>query len=133
MIRRWIMLNIDIDPNIGLLFMTSGLTVPLLLASDGSKVGKTTSTNQDDVIWMNPSYVRPFHFYQRILNLPDKLMTPEFIKCLSFFSLEEIDHLLNDQKVCSSRFTFTFYAIFTVYSCSFGSRAILLDALRNGL
>ncbi|KAM7541456.1 hypothetical protein Aperf_G00000040634 [Anoplocephala perfoliata] len=80
-----------------------GLTVPLLLASDGSKVGKTTSTNQDDVIWMNPSFLRPFHFYQKILNLPDKLMTLEFLKCLSFFSPEEIDHILNDQKNNPSR------------------------------
>ncbi|KAH9286835.1 Tyrosine--tRNA ligase [Echinococcus granulosus] len=80
-----------------------GLTVPLLLAADGTKIGKTTSNNQDDVIWLNPRYLRPFYFFQKVLNLPDKLMTPELLKCLSFFSVEEIEQLLVDQKNNPSR------------------------------
>ncbi|KAL5111916.1 Tyrosine--tRNA ligase [Taenia crassiceps] len=80
-----------------------GLTVPLLLAPDGTKVGKTTSSNQDDVIWLNPRYLRPFHFFQKVLNLPDKFMTPAVLKCLSFFSMEEIEQLLVDQKNNPSR------------------------------
>ncbi|CDS41368.1 tyrosyl tRNA synthetase [Echinococcus multilocularis] len=80
-----------------------GLTVPLLLTADGTKIGKTTSNNQDDVIWLNPRYLRPFHFFQKVLNLPDKLMTPELLKCLSFFSVEEIEQLLVDQKNNPSR------------------------------
>ncbi|VDM32513.1 unnamed protein product [Hydatigera taeniaeformis] len=84
-------------------FSLLGLTVPLLLAADGTKIGKTTLSNQDDVIWLNPRYLRPFHFFQRVLNLPDKLMTPEILKCLSFFSVEEIEQLLLDKKNNPSR------------------------------
>uniref|UniRef100_A0A0R3TN77 Tyrosine--tRNA ligase n=1 Tax=Rodentolepis nana TaxID=102285 RepID=A0A0R3TN77_RODNA len=80
-----------------------GLTVPLLLAPDGTKVGKTTSNNPDDVIWLNPAKLRPFHFYQKLLNLPDKFMSPTFIKCLTFFSTEEIDAILTEQKNNPSR------------------------------
>ena len=77
----------------------SGLTVPLLLAPDGSKIGKTTSSNQDDVIYLSSKYLRPFHFFQKILSLPDTLMTSDLLKCLTFFSQEEIDQLLSDQRV----------------------------------
>ncbi|VDD80443.1 unnamed protein product [Mesocestoides corti] len=80
-----------------------GLTVPLLVAADGSKIGKTSSASQDDVIWLSSKKLRPFHFFQKLLNQPDSLMTSSFIRSLSFFSPDEVTQLLTDQKACPSR------------------------------
>ncbi len=73
--------------------------MPLLVAADGSKIGKTSSKHADDVIWLSAKRLRPFHFYQRLLNQSDSLMSQGFIQSLSFFSPEDIQQLLVDQKV----------------------------------
>lgn len=44
-----------------------GLTYPLLLKSDGKKMGKTES----GTLWLDPERTSPYHFYQYWINLED--------------------------------------------------------------
>ncbi|VDL99765.1 unnamed protein product, partial [Schistocephalus solidus] len=80
-----------------------GLTVPLLVAPDGSKIGKTSSKTQKDVIWLSHRKLRPFSFYQRVLNQPDILMTPTFLRQLTFLSDDHVKQILTDHSRNPSR------------------------------
>ncbi|KAL7061841.1 hypothetical protein AAHC03_0834 [Spirometra sp. Aus1] len=82
-----------------------GLTVPLLVAADGSKIGKTNSKTQKDVIWLSRRKLRPFSFYHRILNQPDALMTPSFFRQLTFLSDVHVKQILTDHVRNPSRRT----------------------------
>ncbi|BHF60066.1 Tyrosine--tRNA ligase, mitochondrial [Sparganum proliferum] len=82
-----------------------GLTVPLLVAADGSKIGKTNSKTQKDVIWLSRRKLRPFSFYHRILNQPDALMTPSFFRQLTFLSDDHVKQILTDHVRNPSRRT----------------------------
>jgi tyrosyl-tRNA synthetase len=65
-----------------------GLTNPLLLKSDGSKMGKTES----GALWLSADRTSPYHFYQYWINVDDA----DAGKCLRFLtelSHEEIDSL----------------------------------------
>jgi tyrosyl-tRNA synthetase len=59
-----------------------GLTCPLLLKSDGSKMGKTES----GAIWLSPKKTSPYKFYQYWINCEDA----DVGKCLRF--LTELAH-----------------------------------------
>ena len=61
------------------------LTAPLLLTSDGKKMGKT----QSGAVWLDPNKTSPFEFFQYWRNVGDE----DVIKCLkllTFLPMEEI-------------------------------------------
>lgn len=62
-----------------------GLTFPLLLKSDGTKFGKS----EGGAIWLAPSMLSPYQFYQHLFATPDADVIV-FLKRLTFLSLEEI-------------------------------------------
>lgn len=65
-----------------------GLTCPLLVKSDGSKMGKTES----GTVWLAPERTSPYQFYQYWINVADD----DAGKCLRFlteFSKDEIEQL----------------------------------------
>lgn len=64
-------------------------SVPLILDSQGKKLGKSTGGGG---VWIDGSMTSPYHFHQYWLNMPDA----DVIKCLkvfTFLSKEEIDQL----------------------------------------
>ncbi|CAA2966033.1 tyrosine--tRNA ligase, chloroplastic mitochondrial [Olea europaea subsp. europaea] len=62
-----------------------GLTFPLLLKSDGTKFGKS----EDGAIWLSPSLLSPYQFYQYLFSVPDSDVV-RFLKILTFLSMAEI-------------------------------------------
>lgn len=70
-----------------------GLTFPLLLKSDGTKFGKS----EDGAIWLSPSMLSPYKFYQYFFSVPD-VDVVRFLKILTFLSLEEIKELEEGMK-----------------------------------
>lgn len=65
-----------------------GLTIPLMLKSDGTKFGKTAG----GAIWLDPKKTSPFEFYQFWLNQDDADVI-KYLKYFTFLSKEEIDTL----------------------------------------
>lgn len=65
-----------------------GLTFPLLLKSDGSKFGKSES----GAIWLSPSTLSPYNFYQHLFVTPDSDVI-KFMKRLTFVDIKEIEAL----------------------------------------
>ncbi|KAF2323009.1 hypothetical protein GH714_032737 [Hevea brasiliensis] len=65
-----------------------GLTFPLLLKSDGTKFGKS----EDGAIWLSPSFLSPYKFYQCLFSVPDADVI-RFLKILTFLDLDVIDEL----------------------------------------
>lgn len=66
-----------------------GLTLPLLVNSDGTKMGKT----EKGAVWLDPNKTSPFEFFQFWRNIPDDKLHD----CLLFFTSmmpEELLHLL---------------------------------------
>ncbi|GAV87207.1 tRNA-synt_1b domain-containing protein/S4 domain-containing protein [Cephalotus follicularis] len=70
-----------------------GLTFPLLLKSDGTKFGKS----EDGAIWLSPSLLSPYKFYQYFFSVPD-VDVIRFLKILTFMDMEEIYELERDMK-----------------------------------
>ncbi|XP_057997313.1 tyrosine--tRNA ligase, chloroplastic/mitochondrial [Hevea brasiliensis] len=70
-----------------------GLTFPLLLKSDGTKFGKS----EDGAIWLSPSFLSPYKFYQYFFSVPDADVI-RFLKILTFLDLDEIDELERGMK-----------------------------------
>lgn len=62
-----------------------GLTIPLLLKSDGTKFGKTAG----GAIWLDPEKTTPFEFYQFWVNTDDR----DVIKYLKFFTFLTKDRI----------------------------------------
>ncbi|XAR62578.1 Tyrosine--tRNA ligase [Bertholletia excelsa] len=62
-----------------------GLTFPLLLKSDGTKFGKS----EEGAIWLSPSLLSPYKFYQHFFSVPDADVI-RFLRTLTFLSMEEI-------------------------------------------
>ena len=65
-----------------------GLTIPLMLKSDGTKFGKTAG----GAVWLDPEKTTPFEFYQFWLNQQDGDVV-KFLKYFTFLSHEEIEDL----------------------------------------
>lgn len=65
-----------------------GLTIPLMLKSDGTKFGKTAG----GAIWLDPNKTTPFEFYQFWANTDDRDVI-KYLKYFTFLSKEEIDAL----------------------------------------
>ncbi|KVH67064.1 tyrosine--tRNA ligase, chloroplastic/mitochondrial [Cynara cardunculus var. scolymus] len=70
-----------------------GLTFPLLLKSDGTKFGKS----EDGAIWLSPSMLSPYKFYQYFFSIPDDDVV-RFLRILTFVSLEEIGEIEMEMK-----------------------------------
>jgi tyrosyl-tRNA synthetase len=64
---------------------TFGLTIPLVMKSDGSKFGKT----ETDTIWLDAKKTSAYQFYQFWINTDDKDVI-RFIKYFTFLAHEEI-------------------------------------------
>lgn len=62
-----------------------GLTFPLLLKSDGTKFGKS----EEGAIWLSPSMLSPYKFYQHFFTVPDTDVIT-FLKRLTFITMKEI-------------------------------------------
>ena len=65
-----------------------GLTIPLLLKSDGTKFGKTAG----GAVWLDPEKTSPYEFYQFWLNQRDEDVI-KYLKYFTFFTEKEIDEL----------------------------------------
>lgn len=65
-----------------------GLTFPLLLRSDGTKFGKS----EDGAIWLSPSLMSPYQFYQYLFSVSDADVV-RFLKILTFLSIDEISQI----------------------------------------
>jgi tyrosyl-tRNA synthetase len=70
-----------------------GLTVPLLLKSDGTKFGKT----EGGAVWLDPEKTTPFEFYQFWLNTADDDVE-KMLKFFTFLPEDEIDELVAETK-----------------------------------
>lgn len=57
-----------------------GLTLPLLVNSDGTKMGKT----EKGAVWLDPQKTSPFDFFQFWRNIPDDKVK----ECINFFTHE---------------------------------------------
>jgi len=68
-----------------------GLTVPLLLKSDGTKFGKT----EGGAVWLDPEKTTPFEFYQFWLNTADADVE-KMLKFFTFLTQNEIADLVAD-------------------------------------
>lgn len=60
-----------------------GLTIPLVLKSDGTKFGKT----EGGAIWLDPKKTSPYEFYQYFYNVDDK----DVIKYINYFTFLDRD------------------------------------------
>lgn len=65
-----------------------GLTIPLMLKSDGTKFGKSAG----NAVWLDPEKTSPYEFYQFWLNQQDQDVI-KFIKYFTFLDREEISEL----------------------------------------
>ncbi|KAL6495967.1 hypothetical protein OROGR_030530 [Orobanche gracilis] len=65
-----------------------GLTFPLLLKSDGTKFGKS----EDGAIWLSPSLLSPYRFYQYFFSISDADVI-RFLKILTFLPMDEISQI----------------------------------------
>ncbi len=65
-----------------------GLTTPLVVKADGTKLGKTESGN----VWLSAARTSPFALYQFFLNTPD-VMVGAYLRFYTFLSKEDIEAL----------------------------------------
>ena len=65
-----------------------GLTIPLMLKSDGTKFGKSAG----GAVWLDPEKTTPYEFYQFWLNQDDRDVI-KYIKYFTFLEKEEIEAL----------------------------------------
>ncbi|KAL7126017.1 hypothetical protein ABFS83_14G156700 [Erythranthe nasuta] len=70
-----------------------GLTFPLLLKSDGTKFGKS----EDGAIWLSPSLLSPYQFYQYFFSISDTDVV-RFLKILTFLSIDEITQIETEMR-----------------------------------
>lgn len=73
-----------------------GLTLPLLVRSDGKKFGKS----EEGTIWLNENKLSCYDFYQYLYRLPDADVIG-LLKRLTFLSLEEIKEIEQQMQTSS--------------------------------
>lgn len=66
------------------------LTCPLLLNSDGTKMGKTVK----GALWLDPEKTTPYEFYQYWRNIGDKEVN-QVLRMLTYLPMEEVNRLSN--------------------------------------
>ena len=71
-----------------------GLTVPLVVRSDGKKFGKT----EMGTIWLDASQTSPYQFYQFWINASDEDVI-KYLKYFTFLSLERIQEIEKENKI----------------------------------
>jgi tyrosyl-tRNA synthetase len=64
-----------------------GVTTPLLTKADGTKLGKSTLT--DEKVWLDRALTSPFQLYQFFLNIEDEIVGT-MLRLLTFLGHEEI-------------------------------------------
>ena len=64
------------------------LTCPLLLNSDGTKMGKTVK----GALWLDPEKTTPYEFYQYWRNVGDKEVN-QILRMLTYLPMEEVNRL----------------------------------------
>ena len=69
-----------------------GLTSPLVMTSDGKKMGKTAK----GALWIDPERTTPFEFYQYWRNVPDGDVG-KFMRLLTFLPLSRIEEAEREQ------------------------------------
>lgn len=67
-----------------------GLTIPLILKSDGTKFGKSEGGKS---VWLNPEMTSPYEFYQFWINISDNEVEKR-LKQFTFLSLDEIKEVI---------------------------------------
>jgi tyrosyl-tRNA synthetase len=67
-----------------------GLTIPLMLKSDGTKFGKSAG----GAVWLDPNKTTPYEFYQFWANTDDRDVV-KYLKYFTFLSKEQIEALAN--------------------------------------
>lgn len=70
-----------------------GLTIPLMLKSDGTKFGKTAG----GAVWLDPKKTTPYEFYQFWFNTADADVV-KYLKYFTFLSHDEITKLAKTVK-----------------------------------
>lgn len=70
-----------------------GLTIPLMLKSDGTKFGKSAG----GAVWLDPEKTSPYEFYQFWINQDDRDVV-KYLKYFTFLSREEIEDLAEQTK-----------------------------------
>lgn len=75
-----------------------GLTIPLMLKSDGTKFGKSAG----GAVWLDPEKTTPYEFYQFWLNQDDRDVV-KFLKYFTFLSHEEIERLAETVKTAPEK------------------------------
>lgn len=76
----------------------SGLTIPLVTKSDGSKFGKTESGN----IWLDSRKTSAYQFYQFFMRINDD----DIVRMLNYFSMaprEQLDKLIEEVRTSPER------------------------------
>ncbi|MSP56481.1 MAG: tyrosine--tRNA ligase [Myxococcales bacterium] len=73
---------------------TWGLTIPLLLMSDGRKMGKTAG----GAWWLDPEMLSPYHYFQHWLNVADADVE-KLLRLYSYLDLDAIAALMADVRV----------------------------------
>ena len=66
---------------------------PLLTASDGSKIGKTTGAR----VWLDPALTSPYEFFQHFLAVPDDAVD-QHLKMFTTVPLEEIASVMEEHR-----------------------------------
>ena len=76
------------------------ITCPLLLNSDGTKMGKTAK----GALWLSAERTTPYEFYQYFRNVED-VKTEECLRLLTFVPLDEIKELTkyNDERMNAAK------------------------------
>jgi tyrosyl-tRNA synthetase len=69
---------------------TYGITTPLLVKADGSKLGK--STLADESVWLDRELTSPYQLYQFLVNIEDDLVGT-MLRLLTFVAHAEIESL----------------------------------------
>ncbi len=77
-----------IRKQIGAQAQAYGLTIPLMLKSDGTKFGKSAG----GAVWLDPEKTTPYEFYQFWVNQDDKDVI-KYIKYFTFLDRQEIESL----------------------------------------
>jgi tyrosyl-tRNA synthetase len=75
-----------------------GLTMPLVVKSDGTKFGKTES----GTIWLDPARTSAYEMYQFWLNTADA-HAGRFLKYFTFLTPTEIDELVRESEVAPEK------------------------------
>lgn len=75
-----------------------GLTMPLITKADGTKFGKSES----GTVWLDKNKTSSYEMYQFLLNSEDAKVI-DYLKKLTFLSLEEINQLEESVKTCPEK------------------------------